>query len=339
MTEKKTSMQLVQENRKEIVDRILNFMEKGELPWKKGWQTPFRMHNPCTHKDGQGYRGINCLSLLVRSMEKGYTDPRWVTFKQAKDNGWSVKQGEKATRIEHWKFGKEMDQENPETHEMEKVFVPYKHPAVSYYAVFNAEQIEGMPPLEIKRLDLSKDEQLDSLISDVRNSSFCPIYEEKQNRAYYSPIEDKIVLPTLELFDSKQEFLSTMIHEMGHSTGHSSRLDRDLLNQGGFGSEGYALEELRAELSSVFLQDDLGISLPDSKLENNSAYLQGWISHIKENPNALFEAIRDADEICKFLKNEVDKVRDKTKGIKEINVESVSQSASGEVHNRRIRHR
>ena len=306
----KSSLQLVQENRKELVNKICDMMSQGVLPWKRGWQVPFRMHNPITHKNGAGYRGINCIYLMMQSINKGYTDPRWVTFKQAEANGWKVKAKEKGTRIEHWKFGKEVEIDDPDNPgEKIKAFEPYKHPAVSYYTVFNAEQIEGMTPLEVKRLDLSKDTELDSLIKDVKDSSLCPINEENQPRAFYSPRKDTITLPLMEMFDSKQEYLGTMLHEMGHSTGHESRLNRNLLAQGGPGSESYALEELRAELSSVFVQDDLGISLPDSSIENNAAYLQSWISAIKENPNALFEAVRDADEISRFLMDGIEQTR------------------------------
>lgn len=119
------------------------------------------------------------------------------------------------------------------------------------------------------------------------------------SRAFYRTDTDEVHLPERADFKSTQEFYSTALHEIGHSTGHESRLNRDL--SGRFGSEDYAMEELRAEIASIFMEQDLEIEPSEGRLQNNAAYIQSWKEEIKENPNALFTAITDADKIAKYV--------------------------------------
>ena len=119
------------------------------------------------------------------------------------------------------------------------------------------------------------------------------------SQAFYRPSTDEVHLPEREKFKSTQSFYDTAFHEIGHSTGHQSRLNRDL--SGGFGSQSYAMEELRAEIASIFMAQDLGIEPSEDRLQNNAAYIQSWKDEIKENPNALFTAIADADKIARYV--------------------------------------
>ena len=136
-----------------------------------------------------------------------------------------------------------------------------------------------------------------TLADQFVKSSACPIIENKnETEAYYSPIQDEVHLPARDSFYSANEFLATAIHEMGHSTGHPSRLNRD--QKSIFGSKEYAKEELIAELSSVFVQADLGIDIGAKQFANHAAYLQNWMSVLKENPNALFQASADTAYRC-----------------------------------------
>ena len=119
------------------------------------------------------------------------------------------------------------------------------------------------------------------------------------SQAFYRPSTDEVHLPEREKFKSTQSFYDTALHEIGHSTGHESRLCRDL--SGRFGSEDYAMEELRAEIASIFMEQDLEIEPSEGRLQNNAAYIQSWKEEIKENPNALFTVIADADKIARYV--------------------------------------
>lgn len=161
-----------------------------------------------------------------------------------------------------------------------------------------------MPVLE-KQPELPKDEQL-MLADRFVRSSACPVIEQlDETEAYYSPARDEVHLPMRNRFYSSTEFLATAIHEMSHSTGHPSRLNRPQKNV--FGSKEYAKEELIAELSSVFVQADLGIDIGAKQLSNHAAYLQNWIGALKENPNVLFQASSDASRASDFLMEQYQK--------------------------------
>ena len=121
----------------------------------------------------------------------------------------------------------------------------------------------------------------------------------RSRRAYYNPVNDEIHLPRRESFADLPEYYSTALHEIGHSTGAEKRLNREMTADKS--SQEYALEELRAEIASMFLEQDLGVTISDKHIQNNSAYIGAWKSQIKENPNALFKAIADAERITKFV--------------------------------------
>ena len=180
-----------------------------------------------------------------------------MTFNQAKDKGWKIKSGEKGTLCEKWIFEEKKVIEDPVTGEKETVYEELEHPKVNYFILFNADQVDGIPEKE-KKEPLSRDEQL-ALADQFVKSSVCSVIEgANETEAYYSPARDEIHLPARDYFYSAGEFLGTAIHEMGHSTGHPSRLARDI--SGGFGSTSYAKEELVAELSAVFVQSVLRFS-------------------------------------------------------------------------------
>ena len=246
----------VMESRKELTKQLISEMSQGELCWIKGWNsTGKRPYNPITKAV---YKGGNRFRLMLAAHLEQYTDNRWVTFAQAKEKGWTVKKGEKGMLCEKWIFEEKKTIEDPITGEKETVYEELEHPKVNYFVLFNAAQVEGMPALE-KQPELPKDEQL-MLADRFVRSSACPVIEQPgETEAYYSPERDEVHLPMRNSFYSSTEFLATAIHEMSHSTGHSSRLNRPQKNA--FGSKEYAKEELIAELSSVFVQADLGIDI------------------------------------------------------------------------------
>ena len=284
---------IVMNDRKKIVDKLIQNMERGDLIFQKNWNSSaLYPQNPVSNIR---YLGGNRVRLMVEAIEKEYKDPRWLTFKQAAENGWNVRKGEKGTLCEKWIFTKKEKEIDKNGKEVEKE-VKLDKPLVNYFYVFNAEQIENIPKLEIK--NFTKDET-NEIVQDFINSSECTIKEVAQDKAYYNPGKDEIVLPLRESFKSSQDFLKTTFHEMVHSTGHKDRLNRDL--SGGFGSEKYAKEELVAELGSVFLQSKLGIKVEGEHFDNHSAYLKSWISILKNDSNELFRAAAQAEKASERL--------------------------------------
>lgn len=290
--EKISAFEKIQSERKSLVDKIIANMEKGYI-WDRGWDiNALRSQNPVS---GAKYNGINKLHLGYVVAENNYQDPRFVTFKQAQEKGWKVKKGEHGHPCEYWIWTKKEEIINDKG-EKEKVDVPLDKPRISYFTVFNLEQIEGdYPKFELPKL--SHDEILE-VANDFIASSRCPIQEVAQARAYYSPSNDKITLPLRDSFKTTEDYLATLLHEMAHSTG--GELGRQMSTGGKMSSE-YAKEELVAELSSLFLKAELGISSEGKHFENHSAYLNGWNKMLRSDPNELYRAAKEADKACAYI--------------------------------------
>ena len=243
----------------------------------------------------------NRLRLCLEQCTKGYKDNRWYTFNQIKDMGLHLKPGSEASIIEYWSYDMKVDKldedGNPildENGEVVKETVKRKHPAVSYYNIFNGDQIEGLEPLHYD----VPDSDVWATADVLKESSLCPIIETSEGESYYSPSKDEIHLPPKAAFNDDSSYIGVLMHEMSHSTGHPDRLNRSM--QGEFGTEDYSREELRAELSSYFMGADLGVSNMQVDI-NHSAYLKSWIKVLKDDPNELFKAADDAKEISEFL--------------------------------------
>lgn len=209
----------VADQRKEIVDHVIEEMGKGGFSWLKPWADSASPHNPVT---GSTYHGRNRMHLAVMAAIKGYNDPRWVTFNQAKKVGWKLQKGAKSCIVEKWKMypvkdsGKEKDKSSPASDDSQNLrMIPR---CVGYWSVFNASQFDGVPPLP--QLNRNDDIEIGRLADDVKDSSRCPVREAPGNEAYYVPAKDMIAVPPRDSFASNEAFLVTLLHEMGHSTGH-----------------------------------------------------------------------------------------------------------------------
>lgn len=288
------AIEMVKSSRKELVQKLISNMEQGYLFSKEKWDAQaLRPQNPVS---GAVYRGGNRLRLSMAAVEKGYRDPRWMTFKQASDQGYHIRKGEKSILLEKWIFTREIKEKDEQGQEVKKT-VRLEYPVCNYFRVFNAEQMDGVEPLP-KEAALQEDEVI-KLTEQFFASSKCDIVEAAQEKAYYSSEADGIVLPPRAFFKSSGAFLAAGLHEMAHSTGHPDRLNRPLMNQ--FGTERYAREELNAELSSVFLESDLGLEADHEGLRDHSNYLKSWIRILKEDPNELFRACQSAEKISGYL--------------------------------------
>jgi len=280
--------------RQEVTDGIIAALERGIAPWQKPWQAgAFQM--PLNPTSGKPYRGGNAIHLMVVGMRNGYEDPRWVTYRQAQDNGWQVRRGEKGAQIEFWQF--------PHTgnaaHEESRDDTPdSRHNRLLYrvYTVFNASQIEGIPAHALRA---RQEWEIIQSGEAVLQNSGARITHDQADRAFYSRRTDDIHLPSRAAFNSAADYYGTVLHELAHWTGHPQRLNRETLNESyQFGDLNYAKEELRAELASVFLMAERGIPHDPDR---NAAYLGSWLQALREDKHEIFRAARDANRAADLL--------------------------------------
>lgn len=296
------------EFRKELAANFINVLEEKGLEWKKEWSGTGGLapQNGITNRN---YRGCNAFALNLQAMVKGYDDPRWLTMVQIMDKdhkyhpaqNWHLKKGSKATYVEYWypwdiKEKKALSWDD------------YKHAlndgrkteefklSTRYTAVFNAREVEGIPQLEItQNPDISEDE----LIRMLSEGMGVEILNDGGDRAYYSPMQDKIHLPAAGSFTSEYAYNATTLHELSHASGHPTRLNRQ---QGAFfGTAQYAYEELVAEMCSCFMGVNLKTELTPEHLDNHKAYVQSWIQEIKDKPDTLIKAIKDAQCAADYM--------------------------------------
>ena len=297
--------------RKQLVDQVLANLEKGNLFWTQGW---FAAGAPESAVTGKKYRGINNLYLSLVAMAENYGDNRWATFRQMEEKGWTFKKDEeghtlgkgKSVSVEYYEMRDKETKRRFDRSVLDGMTFDEQREYMDknvywlrkFYRVFNCSLMDGVPAKEMPTIDVNDRIEKAEAILDYWNANESKIvYGGSQ--AFYRPSTDEVHLPEREKFKSTQSFYDTAFHEIGHSTGHESRLNRDL--SGGFGSQSYAMEELRAEIASIFMAQDLGIEPSEDRLQNNAAYIQSWKDEIKENPNALFTAIADADKIARYV--------------------------------------
>lgn len=282
-----------------VAEEVIKALEEGTAPWIKPWQPGQQPDRPTNALTGKPYRGWN--SVYLSMMQKG-DDPRWATFKQAKELGGQVKKGSKGTVVQYWQFREKQlvkdEQGKPlldDKGEKQYRNVELERPKVFHAVVFHASQIDGLPPLP-PRKEVPEWER-HGAAEKMLEASGASIHHDQNDRAFYRPSTDQIHLPPKGQFPSADNYYATALHEVGHWTGHPSRLDRDLSHP--FGSEGYAKEELRAELGSYLLGSELGIGHDPGQ---HMAYVGSWIKALKEDPNEIFRATRDAEQIVDHMK-------------------------------------
>ncbi len=297
--------------RKMLVDMVLKNLEEGTGLWQRGW----KMSGAPESIRGTKYKGINNFILSIITMLRGYKDNRWVTFNQMKERDWLFKsdgEGESLGKgagvgVEYFELrdrltkqrfdqGSLLGLDSDEKHEYMQDNV---YPIRKFYRVFNGDLIEGIPQKEItSTLDESgRSERAENILEVWNDNESKIIYGG--SHAFYNSSNDEIHVPEREDFVSLSEFYGTTLHEIGHSTGHENRLNRELKN--GYGTPEYAVEELRAEIASMFMSQDLELELSESTIQNNSAYLGAWKKEISNDPNVLFTAIVDAEKISRFV--------------------------------------
>ena len=294
-----------------IIDEFINCLKEDRIPWEKGWTSLSMMNAVSNHQ----YSGLNCLILKYMSQVRGYNDPRWLTFKQVADKGWKLKDAKrKGIPIEFWS---PWDVQRKEKITMKEAEMLLKEDedrvkfVCNCYYVFNAELVEGIEKFEYgKKLKTDIKHQIaEECINKFLENEKIKLTHFGEE-AFYAPSEDRINIPLKEKFKSIDYYLSTLAHEVCHSTGHTNRLNRDM--SGKFGSHDYAQEELKAEIGSALLNSELGIEINQEMMNNHKAYIQSWISIIEDKPNELFKAIYSAEKIAEYIteKGDLEKVRE-----------------------------
>lgn len=267
-----------------ITDRIIADLEKGKIPWKKPWNGAEGA--PANFVSKKAYRGVNIFLLALND----YDSPFYVTFKQAKQLGGHVKKGERGHLVTFFKM-LEREDKNGESYEI---------PMLRYYTVFNLQQCEGIDyPKPEKQIDF---EPIDRAQAIVDNMPKRPEITHNENAAWYKPGTDTVNMPNPDYFDSPEAYHSTLFHELGHSTGHETRLDRhrheDCSHM--FGSASYSKEELVAEMTAAFLCGVCAIDTEDTR-ENTTAYINNWISKLKNDPKMVVWAASRAQAAADFI--------------------------------------
>ncbi|WP_296992334.1 zincin-like metallopeptidase domain-containing protein [Thalassospira sp. UBA1131] len=280
--------------RDQVVEELLGHIEAGTAPWQKPWEPGKVRMAPFNPVSGKDYRGINALWLEMR----GRSDPRWMTYRQATAQDAQVRKGEKGTMIEYWKWSereKVLDDNGKPVLDDKGVAktrdVRLDRPRVFHAVVFNAEQIDGLAPYIAPEPTFSPVKRAEQIL----NQGNVPIFHDQNDRAFYRSSTDEIHMPHQAAFKGQYEYYATALHELGHATGHGSRMAREF---GPFGSEVYAKEELRAEIASYMLTTELGLG---HYPERHAAYVGSWMNAIKEDRNALFTAARDAENIRTWI--------------------------------------
>src|ERR1051325_11108274 len=297
-TQEQPSLTPKRDFRQEVTNQIIEMLEHGTAPWQKPWE-PGALQLPFNPTTDRTYRGGNALHLMGVAARKGFDDPRWLTYRQARENGWQVRKGEKGFQIEFLQFENAQrstptpDAADPQERESAR---GNTGPIRRIYIVFNARQIDGIP--EYAPRTRQEWEIAEAGESMLKNSG-ANIRHDQHDRAFYSRSEDAVHLPRHDAFKSAADYYGTALHELAHWSGHPTRLNRPTLNESyRFGDPNYAKEELRAELASVFLSAERGI--PHNP-EQHAAYIGSWIKSLQEDKNESFRAARDAHKAADFI--------------------------------------
>ncbi|TGC14760.1 zincin-like metallopeptidase domain-containing protein [Escherichia sp. E4385] len=283
-----------------VTDKIIMALENGTSPWRKAWQTG-KEGLPANAITGRNYSGINVMLLWIDAADKGFHSNRWLTFKQALDTGGNVRKGEKSTLVTLFKpFQKEAtDNSGQPVFDEDGEAVIRDRCFMTSFHLFNVEQCENLPDKHYPNIPVLPKVDRIARAEQIAACSGVPVMHSYQDRAYYRPSVDHIMMPEAAQFNSVGDYYSTLLHELVHSTGHASRLAREgiVSGSGKFGDPVYGFEELIAEMGSAFLCAELGIQ---GDLQHDS-YIASWLQTLKEDNRAVFRAARFAREAFEYL--------------------------------------
>lgn len=275
----------------DVTDRIVAALEKGAAPWRRPWDPEKSVGalSPINATTGRRYRGINVLLLGMSQFSFASGDPRFCSYKQAKDRGWQVRAGEKGATVFFYKQLRVEDRDAPPDGEEHMRNIPL----LRAYTVFNGSQIDGIPEFVAPTIEEAPWRRFDAADIILRNSG--AVVRIGGDQAFYSPSTDHIQLPVERAFSSPEAYAAVQMHELTHFSGAHSRLNRDL--SGRFGSAKYAFEELVADLSSCMINTELGLP---TDIENHASYISFWIERLKSDKREIFRAAAAAQKAADF---------------------------------------
>lgn len=318
---------MTQNIRKELAETFAAALEKGCPPWRAGWSSASPPMNPCTDRP---YNGMNRI-ILMQAVADCDGEYRFMTLKQASAMGYKIRRGAKAFRIVRIaEVDRNPDEKPPENSEI-VAEDKSKRLILRVHHVFNGRDIEGLPALEKPAHTVEPVEAAQQVVDGMKASGLVVL--EGGDKACYMPKMDTVRVPDRWRFKggnkgvATAEFWSTLLHECAHATSHEKRMDRKLAK---FGTEAYSREELRAEIASAFLSNELGVPMAESLLESHSAYIANWASVLRSEPQEIFKAAADAQRIADYLKEHALKPEAKIENTENVvaspNVETVIAS-------------
>lgn len=267
-----------------VTDRIIQQLESGIIPWQKPW----------TGVQGGAYSGAtgkpySLLNQMILGKPGAY-----FTFNEAAKRGGKIRKGEKSSMIVFWKQVK-ISETDPATGELKEKIVPM----LRYFNVFHQDQIEGITVNTPAPVEHEPIAEAEAIINHYTTRENLTIQHQRGNEAFYSPLRDCIVLPLMEQFPELAEYYSTAFHEITHSTGHKSRLNR-LKTTAHFGNEDYSKEELTAEIGAAALANYAGIETKKT-LKNSAAYVQSWLRALKNDKRLIVGASAAAQKAVDYI--------------------------------------
>lgn len=304
----------------EVAQKIIEAMKLGETPWQRPWKTSAM--KPSNGVTGNAYRGIN--RVLLGLAGQAWSDSRWVTFQQAASNGWMVRKGEKGqmiVKVVDLQDSEKSERADPQgsssatagglssggdasRSEDQKQPDGSNRFALKRYFVFNAQQVEGMPPLPeaAGQPEFDPVDRAENVIKALKERTGLLVVHGG-NSACYIPAADEVRLPNKRAFSSQYGYYSVALHECAHSTLSEKRLDRKEALGKRWGDEAYGMEELRAELCSAILAAETGVPMSQDAdhIGQHASYLNSWIKAIGNDPMAIFSAAKDADRMASYM--------------------------------------
>lgn len=286
----------------QVTNAIIAELENGIIPWQKPWQNG-TVAGCISHTSGKPYSLLNQMLL-------GWRTGEWLTYGQIQAEGGRVKRGEKSSMVVFWSFVEKREleavcDENGDEIGTHPVVVD-KYPILKSYAVFHIDQCEGIKPkYNNTAVTFEHDacEVADQIVADYVNREGLKLEIKNTNRACYSPFFDKVEVPEMKQYKIREEYYSTLFHELTHSTGHEKRLNRDTLTKlAAFGSETYSKEELVAEMGAAFLCNAIEISC-EKAFKNSAAYIKGWLHALKDDKHLIISAASKAEAAANYIMN------------------------------------
>lgn len=272
----------------EVTDTIIRALESGTVPWRKPWRSMLDGEGHRNFHSRKQYRGINPFLLECAMDANGWDHPLWLTFKQAQAAGGKVQKGSKSTLVVFWKMLQVQDESAPEGKR--------EVPMLRYFRVFNVAQVDGLevPPLEVPE----HGERIAAAQAII--DGYPVTIEHGGDRACYAPSVDLIKLPHFAAFKDPEHYYNVAYHEMVHSTGHASRLNReDLVASNGFGSDSYSREELTAEMGAAMLCGKVGIS--PATIDDSAAYIASWLRKLRNDRKMVVQAAGRAQKAADYI--------------------------------------